>query len=143
MREVILLKEINDSWPKGVKRTKLREKMLLILKASEKPLSARDICDEMQNSENNIWLSTIYRSLQLFIEKDIVIKTNIANNTMAVYELNCFKHRHYAVCMNCHKIVNIEHCPIEQFVPKIEDDHFQITGHNFEVFGFCKDCNRK
>ncbi|MHB8061313.1 MAG: transcriptional repressor [Ruminiclostridium sp.] len=47
----------------------------------------------------------MYRVLELFVKKGVVIKTNVMNNEMAVYELNRFKHKHYAVRMNCHKII--------------------------------------
>ena len=55
----------------------------------------------MKEDGNSAWISTVYRILELFVKKGVVIKTNVMNNEMAVYELNRFKHKHYAVCMNC------------------------------------------
>ena len=68
------------------------------------PLTAMDICSQMENGRDAAWLSTVYRILELFIKKGVVIKTNVMNNEMAVYELNRFKHKHYAACMNFHKV---------------------------------------
>jgi Fe2+ or Zn2+ uptake regulation protein len=141
MNEVNTLKEVRNNWPAGIKRTRQREGVLSILENSEKPLSATDICSEMEKGGGAAWLSTVYRILELFVKKGVVIKTNVMNNEMAVYELNRFKHKHYAVCMNCRKIITMDNCPMEKFIPKLEDEDFQVLGHNLEVFGFCKDCS--
>jgi Fur family ferric uptake transcriptional regulator len=135
------LKEIQNNWPAGVKRTRQRENVLLILENSEKPLSAAEICSKMDSdNQNAAWMSTVYRILEIFVNKGLVIKTNMMNNEMAVYELNRFKHKHYAVCMNCHKIITMDNCPMEKFIPKLEDEEFHVMGHNLEIFGLCKDC---
>lgn len=137
------MKEIQNSWPAGIKRTKQRESVLSILESSEKPLSATDICSRMGKGGDTAWMSTVYRILELFLQKGIVIKTNMMNNEMAVYELNRFKHKHYAVCINCHKIITMDNCPMEKFIPKLDEEDFYVMGHNLEIFGFCRDCKPK
>lgn len=135
------MEKAQNNWPAGIKRTRQRESVLSVLENSKSPLTAMDICSQMENGRDTAWLSTVYRILELFIKKGVVIKTNVMNNEMAVYELNRFKHKHYAVCMNCHKIIEMDNCPMEKFIPKLEDKDFHVMGHNLEVFGFCKDCN--
>ncbi len=137
------MSELLSSWPEGVKRTKQRESVLCILEQSQTPLSASDICSRMEHNGELVWLSTVYRVLELFVSKGLVIKRSVINNEMALYELNRYKHKHYAVCMNCHKIISMENCPMENFIPKLEDGDFYVTGHNLEVFGFCKECHIK
>ena len=135
------MEEVHTNWPVGIKKTKQRESILSILESSDKPLSASDIFSKLEISGEAIWLSTIYRILELFVKKGIAIKANVMNSEMAVYELNRFKHKHYAVCMNCHKIISMDNCPMEKFIPKLEDKDFHVIGHNLEVYGFCKDCD--
>lgn len=135
-----MIKEQNN-WPAGVKRTKQRESVLSILENSDSPISATEICAIMEKGGNTAaWMSTIYRILELFVRKGVVIKANIMNNESALYELNRFKHKHYAVCMNCHKIIIMDNCPMEKVIPTLEEEDFYVVGHNLEVFGFCKDC---
>jgi Fe2+/Zn2+ uptake regulation proteins len=134
-------KEKDNIWPAGVKRTKQREGVLSVLMNSDKPMSAAEIYKKMETGNQTAWLSTVYRVLELFVKENIAAKINMMNNEMAVYELNRFKHKHYAVCMNCHKIIEIENCPMEKFIPIIEDDDFRVVGHNLEIYGLCKDCN--
>ncbi len=137
------MKEIQKNWPAGIKRTRQRESILAVLEHSDTPLSASDICAGMEKAGDTAWLSTVYRVLELFVKKGMVIKTNVLNHEMAVYELNRFKHKHYAVCMNCHKIIAMDNCPMAEFIPELEDDDFHVMGHNLEIFGFCKDCYSK
>ena len=86
------------------------------------------------------WLSTVYRILETFLKNDIIIKTTIMNSDMAVYELNRYQHKHYAVCVNCRKVITMDNCPMESFIPKLEDNDFFVMGHNLEIFGLCKNC---
>jgi len=137
------LENNQEKWLEGLKKTKTREAVISVLEHAEKPLSAMNICSEIEKKGDTIWLSTVYRILELFIKKGIVNKISVMNNEMAVYELNRFKHKHYAVCMSCHKIIPMDNCPMEKFVPKLEDDDFHVIGHNLEVYGICKDCAHK
>lgn len=137
------MKKGQNNWPSGVKRTKQRESVLSILEDSQTPLSASDICSKMEKDyDETIWMSTVYRILEVFMSKDLVIKTSVMNSDMALYELNRFHHKHYAVCTSCHKMIAMDHCPMEKFIPKIEDGNFHVLGHNLEIYGICKDCNQ-
>lgn len=135
------MKKKQNSWPAGIKRTRQRESVLSVLENSDRPLSAADIGSKMEKSGDAAWMSTVYRILELFVKKGVVIKVNVMNSEMAVYEINHFKHKHYAVCMNCRKIIAMDNCPMEKFIPKLEDKDFRVMGHNLEIFGFCKDCD--
>ena len=48
-----------------------------ILKSSDKGLSAENIYDLCKEQRENLNLSTIYRTLELFEEKEIIKKINI------------------------------------------------------------------
>ncbi|MDP4108923.1 MAG: transcriptional repressor [Bacillota bacterium] len=133
----------NSDWPAGIKRTKQREQVFSILTKSDGPLSAMDICSLTQKDGNAVWLSTVYRILELFTQKALVVKTSMQQNDMAVYELNRHDHKHYAVCVGCNKIIPIENCPIERFIPEISDSGFHVLGHKMELFGYCRECDLK
>ncbi len=134
------MEEKQFAWPAGVKRTRQRESVLEVLEKSDRPLNAAEICSKVEAGGDTAWMSTVYRVLELFVEKDLVIKTNVMNNEMAVYELNRFKHKHYAVCMKCRKIIPMGNCPMENFTPLLAEEGFQVMGHNLEVFGYCRNC---
>lgn len=134
------MKQNKSDWPVGIKKTKPRELVLNVLKKSDTPLCALDIYSIIDEAGDQIWLSTVYRALETFVNNGIVVKTTIMDNEMAVYEMKRDDHKHYAVCIGCHKIVYIDNCPMEQFVPKMSDNGFQFLGHKVEMYGYCKDC---
>lgn len=135
------MKNFQNSWPEGLKRTKNRESVLSVLEGSEKPLSAADIFAQIEKTGTTTWLSTVYRILEIFVKRGIVLKANVINTEMAVYELNRLKHKHFAVCVNCHKIIALNNCPMDKVMLNLEDNNFQVIGHTLEVYGFCGDCN--
>ena len=91
------MKQMRNKWPAGIKKTRQRQGVLSVLEHAQAPLSATDICAKLESTGENPWLSTVYRVLELFVEKGVVLKTSVMNNEMAVYELNRYTHKHYAV----------------------------------------------
>lgn len=132
---------MSPKWPDGVKKTKPRQLILAILEQSDRPLTVMDIHSQIRREDESVWLSTIYRTLDVFIEKQIVVKTVLMDDGLALYELNCKGHRHYAVCIRCHKMVPLETCPMEAFIPKLQENHFRVTGHKLEMYGYCAKCH--
>lgn len=132
----------HHKWPTDLKKTKSRVKILSILEDADIPISAMDIYSQLEKSEEPIWLSTVYRVLEIFVEKGMIIKNTVLNNEMVLYEINHFDHKHYAICLGCHKMVTMENCPMDQFHPQFEDNSFHVLDHKVEVYGYCKDCDR-
>lgn len=137
------MKEVQSDWPAGLKKTKQRQCVLSVLEQAKKPLSAMEIGSLIEKEEGSIWLSTVYRVLELFVRENVAVKTVITDSEKALYELNRNEHKHYAVCLNCHKVVQIDFCPLEGFAPHLASNDFQVTGHKLEMYGYCKDCNEK
>ncbi len=113
-----------------------------VLERSDAPLSAMDIFAQIEKGESPVWLSTIYRILELFTEKGVVSKTTVGSD-MAYYERSRRGHHHYAVCVDCHKIVSFMGCPMTEFKPKLSDDEFHVLGHRVEMYGYCRDCDKR
>jgi Fur family ferric uptake transcriptional regulator len=130
-------------WLTGIKKTKQRQSVLSVLERSPIPLSATSIRSQAQKDGESIWLSTVYRILELFVKKGIIVKISILNNDFALYEINRFEHKHYAICLSCRKVVQMDNCPMEKFVPQLKDSDFHVTGHKVEIYGYCKECGTK
>jgi len=114
-----------------------------ILEGADSPLSAMEICKLTEQAGNPVWLSTVYRILEFFVKENVIIKTTLTGSDMALYERNRDQHRHYAVCLNCHKVVEMDNCPMDEFVPNLADSDFHVVGHKFEMYGYCKECEKK
>jgi len=127
----------------GIKNTKQRKCVLEVLEEANSPIDAMEILNRVNEKGVKMWISTIYRILEIFTEKGIVIKNTFFGEEKATYELNKHKHTHYARCLSCKKILEIDLCPIESFIPTVKDEKFYITGHRLEMYGYCDKCNKK
>ncbi len=130
-------------WPQGMKRTKSRKAVMDALEKEQLPVTALSLFEKLQQGSDPIWLSTVYRVLESFVENKAVIKTTPTDSTMAVYEWNRHKHTHYAVCVDCHSMMPVKDCPFEKVLPPVADGEFHIIGHNLELFGYCDKCFKK
>lgn len=138
-------KEIPE-WPKNIKRTRQREAVYHILTNTEEPLSAAEIYHRIEKSADgggNYAVSTVYRALAAFEENGLVIKSTLMGKDTAVYAWNYGAHRHYAICLQCHKRIPLKSCPFEHMNMNTGDDGFQVTGHKIELYGYCKQCKLK
>lgn len=130
-------------YPSGIKWTKQRKDVYHILVEATEPLSAQEIYNRIlkQDVKTNYAVSTIYRILTAFEEKEMVLKSTLMGEDTAVYEWNRGEHHHYAICLNCHKKIPLKKCPMEHQHMSVKDEDFTVTGHRIEVYGYCKDCN--
>lgn len=132
----------NIVYPQGLKWTKQRKHVYEVLLAASEPLSAVQIYNRVERScgEDTYALSTIYRILTSFEEKNLVNKTNWMGDGTVVYELNRGEHTHYAVCLECHKRIQLQSCPFAHVHMEKDAGDFTITSHKLELYGYCKDC---
>ncbi len=125
----------------GLKSTKSREKILRIIESSDEPLTAEQIYKLL--NDNDINLSTVYRTLTSFSEESIIHK-EIDNNGIALYMIIKQEHRHVLVCIKCGKHIYLKNCPYELANQKIlEENNFLVENHNIEIYGLCENCQRK
>lgn len=130
-------------FPKDIKKTKQRVEIFRILSTASRPMSAAEIyqCLVKTMAGTNFAISTVYRGLAVFEEKGYVTKSTWMGTETYCYEWNQGRHRHYAVCLKCHKLVPLESCPFEHAkIHKLGDD-FTVTGHKLELYGFCRECS--
>lgn len=127
----------------GLRLTRHRKIILEEIINSKAPISAEDIYSCLKAKDDNINLSTVYRTLNTLVGKNILLKnTNL--DGIAYFQLNNHKHKHFITCIKCHKKVIIEECPIDEVEKDIENETgFKIKGHSFEFTGICPQCQKK
>ena len=125
----------------GIKNTKQRNIVFDILEQHNTPVSAEQVFQKLTDTEPPINLSTVYRVLELFVNKGLVLKSNIIGTSSAGYKLNRREHKHQLICLKCNKVVPINDCPLKKLEESMkEQTNFSITGHNLEIFGYCPNC---
>lgn len=135
-------KQERKQYPQGIKWTKQRRDVYEVLAGAKEPLSAAQIYHYLEKSdeESTYAVSTVYRILAAFEEKGLVNKTTWMGDGTVVYELDRGEHTHYAVCLECHKRIPLEHCPFAHIHLESDTGDFVVTGHKLELYGYCKDC---
>lgn len=129
-------------FPADIRKTKQREDIFRILAEAQEPMSAADIYCLLCGGagKEKYAVSTVYRVLGVFEEKGYVVRTSLAGSDMAYYEWCRGQHKHYAVCLKCHRLVPLKVCPLEHKGVHAGVEDFVITGHKLELYGYCKDC---
>ena len=109
------------------------------------PISVVALYRLLLQSENDCTyaVSTVYRILTTFEEKEIVIRYVRSDDGSSVYELNRGGHTHYAVCLECHKRIPLRSCPFSHVHLHAEAEGFTVTGHRLELYGYCMACTSR
>lgn len=126
------------------KLTPQREAAVRVLLENEQGhLSAEDVYMLVKKKSPDIGLATVYRTLELLSELNIIQKLNFGDN-VARYEFRSAEaehHHHHLVCLNCGKVEEIREdwlSPIEEQIEKEFD--FKIVDHRLIFQGICSSC---
>lgn len=119
----------------GLKITHQRELIFSIVNDGLEP-TIKDIQEQCLNKVDK---STVYRIVELFIEKRIFIK-NINVMGEVYYTVNTLNHVHYIDCIKCHKKTKIDHCPI---TIDASIDGYTVLSHSIQLEGICNTCQKK
>lgn len=131
---------------KGYKLTTQRRIIIdVILENQGYHLSPEQIYDKVKDKYPEIGLATVYRTLQLLEELDIVYKLNF-NDGCNRYEVNSNSsdHRHHhLICLRCGNVLEVELDLLENLEEEIENEgKFKIVDHNVKFFGYCENCRK-
>ena len=134
-------KEIRAFFEKyDIKYTKQRSAIYDILVKADEPLTAENIYLECKKSRVSTSLSTIYRILDMFIDKKIVIIAG-SDGKKSTYQINSHEHKHHMICLRCKKKITIEDCPLEKYEKSLcKSTNFEITDHKLDIYGYCPSC---
>jgi Fe2+ or Zn2+ uptake regulation protein len=121
----------------NLKKTSGRIALLNMLQESSKPLSIDQIKTHLSSN-----ITTIYRMLEVFVEKGIVYQTDFRDGK-AYFELQD-KHHHHVTCTKCGTREDIDICIAKKISPleKQLKQFRNIKSHMLEFFGVCNKCEK-
>jgi Fe2+ or Zn2+ uptake regulation protein len=90
------------------------------------------------SGDKKLSLTSVYRALNQLVDEAEVKPLNF-NDGQVRYELNHHLHHHHLVCTRCDRVQVLDLCPMEPMLQQLKG-HFQVSYHNFEVFGLCGEC---
>ncbi|MDO5596783.1 MAG: transcriptional repressor [Acidaminococcus sp.] len=128
----------------GLKCTSARLQVLQLLLAQQEVLSADEVFEKLHQAGAKLNFSTVYRILESFTEKKLTEKVLLPQSRKYGFLVYTLSHTHHLICLGCHKVVNLEGCPLHGFEEELaRKTHFQIVGHALELYGYCEECQKK
>ncbi len=128
----------------GLKSTKIRLSILTVLFRSEQPLDTEQILLALKAQNAIANLSTVYRALEVLMEKELVTAVVLPGVSRTLYAFNGPLHRHYLVCLDCKRMLPVEGCPLSVYERQLEQQTgFLIAAHRLELYGRCPACQQK
>lgn len=142
MKERFLMNTIEILKKYSIKVTKPRMAIYELLEKEHTGIGADYIYSTLLKENHSINLSTVYRTLELFEEKNLIQKYDLGEKK---YNFSLIRHGHHHIveCDSCHKVINLD-CPMKQIEDLItKETGFHLTEHHLELKGICKDCLEK
>jgi Fur family zinc uptake transcriptional regulator len=139
MRKMKIEEAIRIFKNNGYKHTDKREEILRILSLKNRYMSAKDVSEKLKNDFPGMSFDTIYRNLYLFAQLDILETTDIHGEKHFRFKCDTNEHHHHFICLDCGKTKPINTCPMSTVNKEFQN--FEVTGHKFEIYGRCPDCN--
>lgn len=118
--------------------TEFKQVMLDTFKKG-KHVTAEELLAKLRKENGYFARATMYRNLAMFIDEGKVSRVRL-NDVADKYELNCGKHYHL-VCTECGKIENFNLPEPLRTPAKLME--YEITDHEFELYGVCPKCQSK
>ena len=125
-----------------IKVTKARLAILDIIMKSESSISADQIFNSCIHLGEDINLSTVYRTLDLFEEKSLIEKFDLGEGRYT-YCIKKNSHMHVLRCSICDKEIEVP-CPMHQVEEMVKNKTgFTLTEHQLVLKGYCEECKYK
>jgi Fur family ferric uptake transcriptional regulator len=99
---------------------------------------ADDLYILMKNQSFDISRATVYKTLELLAQCDLIRKRNFGG-TITKYENNFKKQHDHVICLDCGRIVEFNSNKIKEFPDKICDElGFELENYSLNIFARCK-----
>ena len=134
---------------KGIKVTTQRVLVLSVLMSNpEKHFTAEEIYELVKSSYPEIGLATVYRTIQLLSENQLVDRISL-DEGFARYEIGNMgdatkHHHHHLICRRCGKVLSFRDDLLEELEAKIlSTTGFYAVNHEVKLYGYCQECGGK
>lgn len=126
----------------GLRSTRQREQVLQILATSERPLSVKDIREQIVLGQSGV--GTIYRNLDLFAKKGLVEVWVGPDLIMRFIYCRLRGHHYHLQCEKCGSVFEIDAREFASALRNMQDrSGFRITRHQIQLFGLCPACQKE
>ena len=99
-----------------------------------------DICAEVRRTADGVNISTVYRTLELLEELELVTHTHLGHGAPTYHAATDEAHLHL-VCRDCGSVSEVEVDVADELVGRLRRDHgFDTDVEHFAIYGRCREC---
>ncbi len=124
--------------------TRQRDRVAEVVLTSDDHLSAEQIRRRLKEAGDSVGLATIYRTLDLLVQSGLVRAHDFGQGYRRFEPMPAQAHHDHLICVRCGKVEEFAHDRLERMLPIIADEYgFQPERHRVEIYGVCRDCQRR
>ena len=127
---------------KGVKLTKLRQKVLTLILKNHGYVKAYDLLNDLKKSDESAKPPTVYRSLDFLMEHGFIHKIQSLNAFVGCSHPDEHEDCYFLICKECK---NIEECCSNKVKKVLTStsgrNNFLPNQVTLEITGICQDCS--
>ncbi len=145
----VMLKRMKDKIKdKKCKMTSQRQVILrAFVESNIRHMNAEDVFEIVKKMAPDIGLATVYRTLDLFTEMDLLKKLDF-DDGCSRYELNDRDNEghfhHHLICMECGRVWECQDDLLETLESILQKRlQFHTVDHQLKVYGYCDECEKK
>ena len=126
---------------KGYRLTPQRMMILDAVEAADDHISAEEIYTHVCERYPNLNISTVYRTLELLKELELVTETDMGDGRVRYHSIKK-GHHHHLVCQECGKIIDLDEVVLAPLKDTLYRDYgFSADLKHLAIFGRCKKCS--
>ncbi|MBS0555947.1 MAG: transcriptional repressor [Proteobacteria bacterium] len=126
---------------RGLRLTQIRQQVLELIAAADKPVKAYDLLDQLKNDRSNAAPPTVYRALDFLIENGFIHKLESINAYVGCHHPSVVHQVPFLICDVCESATEV----CDERVSGLLNDQaralgFRARAQTLEVHGVCKRC---
>jgi Fur family ferric uptake transcriptional regulator len=126
----------------GYKLTPQRKAVIKTIVGSQDHLTPAEIYQKVHKEHPNIGLVTIYRTLEILTEMQLICGLHAGGNCHS-YTVSIPQHHHHIICSGCGKVVDFTGYNLDELERRLTSESgFRIDDHLLEFIGLCQTCQR-
>lgn len=124
--------------------TRQRDRIAELVLTSDQHLSVEEIERLLKARGEAVALATIYRTLDALVRSGLVRAQDFGEGFRRYEPMPAQAHHEHLICTRCGRVEEFANERLERMLPLIADEYgFRPERHRVEVYGVCRDCQRR